>query len=293
MHARFPLHALLSCAVLCLSLIGSLAGPQAGMAQPRGQIGPDDLATLPPADIVILGEVHDNPAHHRNQATAVAAIRPAALVFEMFGPDQAARATDVPRDDAGAMAAALGWEGGGWSDFALYHPILAAAPGAAIYGAALPRDMVRRAMTDGAAAVFGDNAAVYGLDQPLPPDLQAAREAEQQAAHCNALPEAMLPGMVAAQALRDAAFSRTALTALAETGGPVVVIAGSGHADRDRGMPAFLTRAAPDVTLLSLGQVEAPAAALQPYDLWIVTDAAPRDDPCAAFQPPAAPQQGG
>ena len=32
------------------------------------------------SDIVVLGEVHDNPAHHANQARAVAAIKPAALV---------------------------------------------------------------------------------------------------------------------------------------------------------------------------------------------------------------------
>ncbi len=287
-HALFPACRMLACAALVLAV------PPALFAGPSGRIGPDDLTALPPVDIVILGEVHDNPTHHRNQAAAVAAIRPSALVFEMFGPQEAERAADLPRDDVGRLATALGWEGSGWPDFSLYHPILAAAPEAALYGAALPRDLVRRAVTEGAAAVFGADAALYGLDRALPPDLQAAREAEQQAAHCNALPEAMLPGMVAAQALRDAAFSRSALTALAETGGPVVVIAGSGHADRERGMPVFLGRAAPDVSVLSLGQVEAPATQTQPYDLWIVTEAAPRDNPCAAFSAPApSSQQGG
>ncbi|MFN4173027.1 MAG: ChaN family lipoprotein [Pseudorhodobacter sp.] len=242
-----------------------------------------DLSHLPPAQIVILGEVHDNPAHHRHQAEAVAAIRPTALVFEMIGPDQAARVDGVPRQDAAALEAALGWNGTGWPEFSLYHPIFVAAPDAVIFGAALPRAEVRRAMTEGAAAVFGADAALYGLDIPLPADLQTLREAEQQTAHCNALPEAMLPGMVVAQALRDAAFSRMALQALAETGGPVVVIAGSGHADRNRGMPVYLARAAPSVPVLSVGQLEAPAEGPQPFDLWIVTQPAERDDPCAAF----------
>lgn len=256
------------------------------MALPLGaaEIAPDALVSLPQAEIVILGEVHDNPLHHQHQATAVSAIRPAALVFEMITPEQAARVRDAPRDDAEAMEAALGWNGSGWPDYAMYHPIFAAAPEARLYGAALPRADVRRAMTEGAAAVFGEGAALYGLDQPLPPDLQAEREAEQQAAHCNALPEAMLPGMVAAQSLRDAAFSRVALLALEETGGPVVVITGSGHADRDRGMPVFLARAAPAVSVLSVGQVEAPAEDVQPFDLWLVTERAEREDPCAAFK---------
>jgi uncharacterized iron-regulated protein len=247
------------------------------------EIAPEDLTRLPQAQIVILGEVHDNALHHRHQAEAVAAIGPSALVFEMIGPEQAARVGDTARDDVSAMEVALGWNGSGWPDFALYHPIFAAAPEARIYGAAMPRSEVRRAMTEGAAAVFGSEAADYGLDQPLPPHLQAMREAEQQAAHCNALPVGMLPGMVAAQRLRDAAFSRTALQALAETGGPVVVITGSGHADRERGMPVFLGRAAPSVSVLSVGQVESSADTVQPFDLWIVTDPAPREDPCAAF----------
>jgi uncharacterized iron-regulated protein len=256
------------------------------VAHPLGatEIAPDALGSLPDADIVILGEVHDNALHHQHQAMAVAAIRPAALVFEMIGSEQAARVGDTVRDDAVAMEAALGWNGTGWPDFAMYHPIFAAAPEARLYGAALPRAEVRRAITEGAAAVFGEGAARYGLDQPLPPDLQAAREAEQQSAHCNALPDAMLPGMVAAQSLRDAAFARVALKALEDTGGPVVVITGSGHADRDRGMPVFLARAAPAVSVLSMGQVEAPAEGAQPFDLWIVTEPAEREDPCAAFR---------
>jgi len=57
-------------------------------------IRPDALDALPGgARIVFLGEVHDNPHHHRNQARAVAATGPAALVFEMLSPAQAARVT--------------------------------------------------------------------------------------------------------------------------------------------------------------------------------------------------------
>ena len=47
-----------------------------------------------PAEIYILGEIHDNPDHHRVQAEAVAEIAPAALVFEQLTADQAARVTE-------------------------------------------------------------------------------------------------------------------------------------------------------------------------------------------------------
>lgn len=236
--------------------------------------------------MVILGEVHDNPAHHRAQAEAVAAIRPAALVFEMLTPAQAAAAQGVDRTDAAALRAALGWDGTGWPDFALYAPIFAAAPEARLYGAALPIEEVRRAMREGAAAVFGPEAQSYGLDAPLPAEEQAAREAEQQEDHCNALPEAMLPGMVAAQRLRDAAFARTTLIALHETGGPVVVITGSGHARTDRGIPDALRHAAPVLRVLSIGQIEGAGPPEAPFDLWLAAPPAPRGDVCAAFRKP-------
>jgi len=254
-------------------------------AAPAGaaEVGPDALDALR-ADIVVLGEVHDNPGHHLNQARAVAALSPAALVFEMLTPEQAARATAAARADADTLGAALGWAEAGWPDFAMYWPIFAAAPDAEIRGAAVPRGEARRVFEAPLAEVFGAGAARYGLDRPLPEAQQAMREAEQMSAHCDALPEEMLPGMVAAQRLRDAVLADAALSALGETGGPVAVITGSGHARTDFGVPAKLALAAPEITVLSLGQLERPAGADQPFDLWIVTDPTPREDPCAAFR---------
>ena len=257
------------------------------------EIGAEALADLPPADIVILGEVHDNPAHHANQAAAVGALAPAAIVLEMVGPEAAARGNAADRSDRAAMDAALGWAGSGWPDFALYHPVLTAAPDAPLYGAALDRDVVSRAVAEGAADVFPGDAARYGLDRALPPDEQAARDAEQVSVHCDALPAEMAPGMVEAQRLRDAALADAALAALSDTGGPVVVIAGAGHARTDWGVPALIALAAPDVRVLSIGQIEvapgdpAPDASSTngpPFDLWIATPPADRDDPCAAFR---------
>ena len=254
------------------------------------EISADALERLSPADVVILGEIHDNPEHHRNQAMAVAAIQPRALVFEMLTPQKAMQ-TPTDRSDAAALALAFDWQSSGWPDFAMYHPIFAAAPEARIYGGDLPPGDARRAVSQGAASVFGADAPKYGLGTPLSPQDQSLREAEQRDAHCNALPEDLLSGMVEAQRLRDAALARAVVQALDETGGPVAVITGSGHARVDRGVPAVLARVAPQVRVLSVGQIETPAAAEQPYDLWIVTPPAPRDDPCAAFA--AEPPQGG
>jgi uncharacterized iron-regulated protein len=132
--------------------------------------------------------------------------------------------------------------------------------------------------------VFGEGAARFGLDLPLLPIEQSMREAGQLAAHCDALTTDILPGFVEAQRLRDARLADAALRALADTGGPVVVITGNGHARIDWGVPALLAMAAPDVTVLSLGQLEAAPAIAPPYHLWIVTDPVDRPDLCAAFR---------
>ena len=248
------------------------------------EIGPGDLSALPPAQVVVLGEVHDNPLHHANQAAAVAALAPGALVFEMLTPDQAALVTPLSIGDAAALADALQWEASGWPDFTLYHPIFLAAPGARIYGAAFDREAISGAAKEGAAAVFGPEAARFGLAKPLAEPDVADRIAEQAEAHCDALPPEMLPGMVEVQRLRDAGLARAALQALVETGGPVAVITGNGHARSDRGMPAALAAAAPEVTILSVGQFESPPEGDPPFDLWLVTAPAEREDPCAAFR---------
>ncbi len=104
------------------------------------------------------------------------------------------------------------------------------------------------------------------------------------AAHCDALPEGMLGGMVEAQRLRDAAMARAVIAALAETGGPVAVITGNGHARLDWGLPRALERAAPEVEVLSIAQFESAPEEDMPFDLWLVTDPVEREDPCAVFE---------
>ncbi|MEM9426418.1 MAG: ChaN family lipoprotein [Pseudomonadota bacterium] len=274
-------------------MLAWLAGAATAQAS---EINPDDpryLIGLEWAEVIVLGEVHDNPAHHELQSRIVRTLQPGALVFEMLEPRHAAAARDIPRSYKDALAIAFEWEERGWPDFDLYYPIFAAAPKAEIFGAALPPDKVRRAVTEGAAAVFGGASSIFGLDQPLPEEQLAARVALQDAAHCNAMPGEMLPGMVEAQRLRDAALARATLEAVEEmrrrdSFQRVVVITGNGHARTDWGMPEMLARAYPEfgddrLRLATLAQFEVEAPEDPPYRHWVVTDAPERKDPCLAF----------
>ncbi|MCC5955506.1 MAG: ChaN family lipoprotein [Natronohydrobacter sp.] len=264
-------------------ILRTLAAATLALPAVAAEITPDALDTLPQAQVIYLGEVHDNPLHHIHQTRATAAIAPTALILEMLTEEQAAT-IPAPLPDQDTLAALLDWDNSGWPDFAMYYPILKAAPQAAIYGAALPRDAARASLQDGIAAHFPGDPARFGLDTPLDPDDQATREAHQARAHCDALPEHLLPGMVAIQRLRDALLAEAALRAHTETGGPVVVITGTEHARTDIGAPLKLARAAPDLTQLSIGQFEFPQDTAPPHDLWLVTDPHPRPDPCAAFR---------
>ncbi len=229
----------------------------------------------PAADIVILGEVHDNAAAHQGQADVLADLQPSAVIFEMLTAQDAAMA------DADRALIPQAWEASGWSDFALYAPIFDALGDARIIGAAAPRDKISAVYIDGPAALFGADAGRYGLDAVLPQDQQTARETLQFEAHCKAMPRDMMAGMVAVQRYRDAVFARAALEALDSHGPPVAVIAGNGHARTDWGVPALIGLAAPNVTTHAIAFVEPPTDI--PFDAVRVVPPADRDDPCATL----------
>ncbi|AHC99583.1 ChaN family lipoprotein [Leisingera methylohalidivorans] len=237
------------------------------------------------ADVVILGEVHDNPVHHQRQAMLLAQLQPKAVVWEMITAKQAAALDPETLTNAKRTARQLDWVNSGWPDFSLYAPVFAAAASARQYGAQVPRAEASEALKNGVAAYFGaEDAARFGLDRPLPEAEQAAREADQQANHCNAMPVEMLPVLVDFQRLRDAALAEAADRALAETGGPVAVITGNGHARTDRGLAVYLARARPAVQIRSLGQSEGGQISGK-FDLLLDAGAAvSRPDPCLTFR---------
>lgn len=236
------------------------------------------------ADVFVLGEVHDNPAHHAVQAEAVAAIAPRAVVFEMLTAEQAGRVNEALLQDPDALGEALEWEASGWPDFAMYYPIFAASQGAELLGAAVPRDETRRAMQIGVPSAFGDQAVAFGLTDELDAEQLADRLNLQMDAHCGSLPLELLPGMVDLQRLRDARLAQVALEALEKTGGPVVVITGNGHARKDWGAPSYLARVAPGVSVFALGQGEDGGAPDGGFDLVLDAASVDRKDPCLAFQ---------
>jgi uncharacterized iron-regulated protein len=264
--------------------VGLIVAAVALAAQAEASSAEEIAAAAAGHDIVLLGEVHDNPAHHVLQAEVSAMLGASAFVFEMLDADAARSITPDSTADSSALALDLNWAESGWPDFAFYAPLFQQAAETAVYGAQIDRAAAQNAFASSAADVFGAEAESFGLTTPLPEDEQAAREAAQLAAHCDMLPPDILPGFVEAQRLRDADLARQALQALEDTGGPVVIITGNGHARLDWGVPAVLSVAAPEVSLFSLGQMEGELPETGPFDLLVTAAPVDRPDPCAAFR---------
>ena len=244
----------------------------------------DTFTRMAASQVIILGEVHDNPGHHLNQSELISRLAPAGIIYEMLTSDQAARVTPDLLLKPKELSEALKWDETGWPSINIYAPVFSAFPKAKVFGARVPRSEARRVLSEGLMNVFGPDAKQFGLAEPLPEAEQIAREALQLAAHCNALPDDMLGGMVAIQRLRDAQLARVTLSALDAVGPPVVIITGNGHARRDWGIPRYLKRVRPELAVFVLGQSENAVSPDGPFDAILSAKAPTRDDPCKAFQ---------
>lgn len=238
------------------------------------------------ADVLLLGEIHDNPAHHAQRAQWLAALlqdgRPTTVVFEQMqaGTDAAvAAATDA---DGVAQAGALDKAAWRWP---LHQPLVDAALAgrARIVGANLPRTEVRAVVQSEAAVPPGLQPRLAAARWSPAAETALAQVIAEQ--HCGALPASLTPGMVRAQRVRDAAFAQV-VAREAQSGRRVVLIAGNEHVRRDRGVPAYLADLPASTQVVAVGWLEtgqvAPSGA---FDDVVFTPApAGRTDPCAAMR---------
>ena len=288
---------------LCL---GVLTVGLPGLTAPAGggdSVGADQLASVAElaraADVVGIGEAHDNPTHHTLQSLLLermigAGERPA-VAFEMLAEgqqvavDQALAQATSPVD----FAERLQWRARGWPDFAMYYPLFEAAR-----RFRLP--VLATDLNTGARRVIahGGLGALPALDRgqvasQLPED--SAREAavrrQIEAVHCGMLPPGASGPMAEAWHARNVTMARRIAVAVAE-GRKVVFVAGRAHLAADA-VPGQLEAVRPGTRVLVIDLVERPDTTPLPNaDLVITTVAVSRADECAELrrhQPPPAP----
>ena len=257
------------------------------------------------SDIAILGEVHDNPDHHRIQAQLLAAFaqgrpQPPAVVFEMIPADMQDRLDMIlklPEVDADMIFDAVRWDESGWPSRDLYRPLMEEVVRlrAPVIAAGLPRKDIRPVSRDGLDAALSKEEQAAMQLAPLPPALMDALTREIVKSHCDMIPEDVARRMSAVQRLRDALLAKGVREGYRRQGG-AVLITGDGHARKDRAVPLYLRRygdvPAPFVVWQAEARKDAKAPAdvlpedAEPADLAdviIITPRAQRQDPCEQF----------
>jgi uncharacterized iron-regulated protein len=261
-----------------------------------------------PAMVLLLGEVHDNPVHHKIRAWLIENRPPrgpswGAFVFEHIRTDQQSALDqfkalgDAGKGTADDLLRLLEWDKSGWPPAEIYRPLFDAvvAGRLPIYPGDPPRDRVRAVARGGLAALATEERSRLKLDSALPAPLAEAVGREIADSHCGALPPQAIGAMATAQRYRDAHLA-DALLAAAARHGSAVLIAGNGHVRSDRGVPWHIRQRAPEARVMTvvLAEVEDgetdPAAYLPrdpdgkpAVDLVIFTPRAERGDPCQDF----------
>ncbi|WP_225785529.1 ChaN family lipoprotein [Xenophilus sp. Marseille-Q4582] len=235
------------------------------------------LDALLPADILLLGEQHDAPAHQALQRETVQALAArgqlAALALEMAESGRSTARLPAAAGEA-QVRSALAWNDKAWP-WAAYGPVVMSAvrAGVPVLGANLPRERMKHAMTD------------VSLDVQLTEKALAAQRAAVRDGHCGLLPEAQIAPMTRIQIARDREMAHTTAQAVAP-GRTVLLVTGAAHADKALGVPQHLPT---ELRVRSVGLV-AGDARRSGYDSVWRTPALPARDHCASLRakPPAA-----
>jgi uncharacterized iron-regulated protein len=215
------------------------------------------------ARFVLLGEIHNNPDHHRLQArfieTLVRKGRRPAIVFEMIPANLQAELDRHVRggvSEAGMLGKALGWEERGWPDWTIYQPIAEAALPAALplKAGGLGAD-VQKALAKGKASPFYTQTREdLDLARPLKPEVAEAESLEIKQGRCNLLPAAAVEPMMTMQRALDASLAKA--TVLADAANGAVLIAGGGHVRNDWAVSHIIRQKLPDATVVSVAFIE-------------------------------------
>jgi uncharacterized iron-regulated protein len=284
-------------------LLASCAGTPQGANVPDRTplvIGPDaDVAAsarmvatrAQSAEVVYLGELHDNPAHHAIQAQVLEALLAAgnrpALAFEMVPETRQAALEAAVRGngDRAEVDKQIAWTAGGWPDFAMYWPLfeLARKHGLPVVAGDLDPAINRRISRNGlgAARAAGDDPLRLRSALPDDPARDRAIVRRLREAHCNQVSETRAMRILESWYARNVVLARRLSDALTRAPQVVAIIV-RGH-QTPGAVPEQLEALRPGtrqlVVALFDGQADGPAEPTA--DIVWVTPARPAyPDPC-------------
>lgn len=237
------------------------------------------LQRINSAAIILLGEKHDNKAHHQVQATILENTLTAqdVVIFEMLTRDQQPVVDQFLKNEISfsELPKALKWEKSGWPEWLYYAPIFEAAQkaGAGIEYGSYPRREIKKKMT---------REPEQGPS--LPEYLMSDLHEEIRESHCDLLPKSMINPMSNIQIAKDKLMASQLLKHSQQ--GKAYLISGNGHIRKDRGVPYYINLEAPEKNTFTLGILEDrnSFSTLEPFirfdGIW-TTASTPEEDYCA------------
>ena len=232
---------------------------------------------LLPAEVLLLGEQHDAAQHQQIEQQVIALLASrgilAGLALEMANAG-ATTASLKPSSTEQQVKSALKWNDKGWP-WQAYSPAVMTAvrAGVPVLGANLPPPLMQASMADGK------------LDVQLPGPALKAQQQLIRIGHCNLLPENQITPMTRIQIARDISMANT-LAQLVLPGKVVVLLSGSGHADRNLGVPQHLPAGISYKSIRLRAGNDAPLAGERSdaFDSVWPTPAVPEVDYCEKFK---------
>ena len=273
---------------VCLSLVffyqGLTAAEILDLASGNEISEPVLAERLRSSDVVLLGELHDNPFHHQARASFIPRFTDSktTIVAEHLPAGRRVNVTG----DLGSDLEAAGFNRSGWG-WPLHQPLFESVLGRGytLIGGNLPAGFSKELVAQGQAAMALSMARSY--EQSILSDT-ARIQLEQDLidGHCGKLPEKYLAPMKLVQRATDISMA-TALLAHR----PAVLVAGNGHVRRDYGVPQVLVALDPSLKITSVGFYESGADRAElikslagRYDFIWLTDKTQRSDPCEDFK---------
>lgn len=238
---------------------------------------------LKSADIVLLGELHDNKLHHELRGSLIGrfANSQRSIVSEHLpAPFQVSFNSDTKSD---LEAAGFDPEGWGWPVHQSLYDHLRDKK-LMVFGGNLPKAEARQIFLQGATGLPDRMAKTYAQSR-LDDKAERALDRDLVDGHCGKLPDKYLLRMRFAQRITDLSMTHALLDHR-----PSVLVAGNGHVRKDYGVPQILSAVDPSLRLISIGFLErgsdVPAllkSVLGQYDYVWLTERAERQDPCENF----------
>ena len=243
------------------------------------------------ADVIVLGEQHDDPLAHRFQAELSAALAsegPLAVCMEMFERDEQAFVDAYLTGTLSQKALvdvtdSRDWGAPGEWD-AFYQPIVDAAKAgqSPVIAANAPRRFTRLARLEGfdaLAAFAGSYPGQFVVPAPIEESAYAERFKASMSHHgappakgartampaMRALTAEQMEGMFRGQQVWDATMADSVVHAW-RTHGKAILMVGQFHTDHDGGLLLRMKAAAPDAKMLTISLDKAEAAALREED---------------------------